>query len=540
MAFHPPQIGLTTCNSPQIISSRLPANLLGWNEPLESRLPELPDDVLLVVFQFYLADFCPTGDLGRYSLCHWHPLSRVSQRWRQILLHSPRALQLSIDWNARWSRPTLEQLSHFHSVPLFLFLDHRDTIEVPKAAIEHFRSVFKQTHRAYSVKLWGPPAVLHQLFSMMDKPAPELESLDIRASTPSPWAERPSPCQIAYPDNFLGGVVPQLRRVSLEQVPVSKPLSLLLALSGPTHFSPLHSLLIDLPASDHVTPDVFLGYLSLLPRLEKLRLTFHRCPESAPMDEHSTPLATAEPHTLIPLPGLKYVRFRCTSAWMEAVAGPIHAPILRKLHLSLTDARTVPEMPNLAKLIVSEFCAIGSLVALRDEFACIQLDHPRTSEDPHRHVDIKIDSTEYDVQLASVANLFTSLAPVLQSTKRLDLFAYDPLQVHQTPDFSWGVSRQWRVEVEPGLWRRVLAPLEHLTMLGVDKPLGRAIGRALDTWGEGQPEAVLSRLGDILVHERRGYGEGWVERLTRFSEERNRRIAEQVAQSGADATSAEV
>ncbi|KAI0258341.1 hypothetical protein BC834DRAFT_1045939 [Gloeopeniophorella convolvens] len=194
-----------------------------------SLIDHVPDDVLLNVFDFYrLAAPSPAKAGITGWTWPWQSLARVCRRWRQLILSSsPKRLRL--DFFLTYGAPFASILrlpSEFAlelDFPDETYGDDEDNNDPDLADVlvpwapdsedsDGVALVFREhPERIRKINLLAHGNDLRKLFAQLTGPTPQLESLEVHAAN---W---PLPLQV-FPDNFLEGSAPALRRIELTGV----------------------------------------------------------------------------------------------------------------------------------------------------------------------------------------------------------------------------------------------------------------------------------------------------------------------------------
>ena len=262
----------------------------------------LPDDALLVIFDFFLDDAAPPDDVDG-----WYTLVHVCQRWRNIVLSSPRHLNLRLLCTDR--RPVKEMLDIWPAFPIIIrgcghpiWLDgEADNIIT---ALEH-------PGRVCEIRLVEiPGSLLEELAAMTEESFPALETLELRLD--NEWAPP------FLPNSFFGGSVPRLRVLDLTGLPFLAVRNLLLSASGLVHLC-----LWDMPISGYVSPKAIATCLSAMTKLESMELGFR---SSVLHLNQASQLAP--PITRIFLPVLTHFLFQGANVYLEELMACLDVPSL--------------------------------------------------------------------------------------------------------------------------------------------------------------------------------------------------------------------
>ena len=126
----------------------------------------LPDDVLLVVFDFYLVKYAKRDkDTSR-----WQTLVHVCRRWRSIVFGSPRRLNLKLRCTPK--TPVRYLLDVWPALPLLIQGDIYEESDV-----DNIISALEHSDRVCKISLHGPKSHLEKVLASMQEPFPDLTSL---------------------------------------------------------------------------------------------------------------------------------------------------------------------------------------------------------------------------------------------------------------------------------------------------------------------------------------------------------------------------
>jgi hypothetical protein len=225
----------------------------GDTGPLDQNvtIETLPDDVLLVIFTFYLRRFRET-DL-------WRTLVHVCQRWRYLVFASPGHLNLrlecTIETRAR------EMLGVWPAFPIII-TDESDTM----FGVDNIIAALEQRDRVCEIELNGIPGQKMDTFvPAMLGPFPALRGIIFDVTDNENETA-------VVPDSFLGGSAPQLEWLTFHSIPFP---ALPTLLSSTRNLVDL--LLSGIPRSGYISPEAMVTCLA-------------PCPGSAYFAFNSTPL----------------------------------------------------------------------------------------------------------------------------------------------------------------------------------------------------------------------------------------------------------
>jgi hypothetical protein len=270
----------------------------------------LPDDVLLLIFDFYVVDQDLSGPTKKRTVEAWQALVHVCRRWRSVVFGSPRRLNLRLFFGSEtpgdlldvWPAPALPLLISAH---------------VFQSVADNIVAVLGHSDRVVEISLGLlEGSGLEKVFAAMHVPFPELTILRI-------W-DRCGEMRTVPPDSLLCGSTPRLQSLELHRVPLPvfpKPL-----LSA-THLISLR--LMDIPHSAYISPEAMVTTLSTLTCLESLYLTFES-PQSRPDRESRRP----PPPTRLIVPVLTSLNFKGGDGYIDDLVACIDAPRLNDLNIT--------------------------------------------------------------------------------------------------------------------------------------------------------------------------------------------------------------
>src|SRR6266852_944202 len=172
------------------------------------QIGELPDEVLLEIFDFYIISYEGShilSDEFKKATDAWQTLVHVCRQWRNLVLGSPRRLNLQLF--CTHDTPARDTLDIWPALPLIVkcYLD-------PTSGTDNIIAALGQSNRVCKVVLWNIAGwQLEQVSAAMKVPFPELTDLRLRL-----WSDGETPP--AIPDSFLGGSAPRLRIFSLSGI----------------------------------------------------------------------------------------------------------------------------------------------------------------------------------------------------------------------------------------------------------------------------------------------------------------------------------
>jgi hypothetical protein len=427
----------------------------------------LPDDVLLLIFDFHVVDqglFGPTKKRKR-TVEAWQALVHVCRRWRSVVFGSPRRLNLRLFFG---SGTPGDMLDVWPALPLLIsgnvIQDDADNIV---AALERSDRVVEITLNIHE------GSELDKIFAALHVPFPELTSLGI-----SCWYGKMG---TVPPDSFLGGSAPRLQSFDLHRIPLPGFLKPLLST---THLIDLR--LTDIPHSAYISPEAMVTTLSALTNLERLSLRF-QSPQSRPDRESRRP----PPPTRFVLPVLTFLDFKGDNGYIDDLVACIDAPRLNDLDVTFFNdivldtpqfiqfiSRT-PGLKALAKAYVIICGDLGNSASV-----CLS---STTSGNGRLKVTVRCKEVNW-WQVSSMEQVCTLCLPPLPTL--------EDLYVVEHRDMS-----DWQDNIENALWLELLHPFTTVKNLYLSKGLAPHIVPAMQELVGGRATEVLPTLQNIFLGE---------------------------------------
>ena len=432
-----------------IISQRLLADSMGCTAGQAITIDDLPDDVLLAIFDSYvdkhLPDFIIGIDSRSREIESWQSLVHVCRRWRGLVFASPRRLNLRLcctpDTSARMS------LDVWPALPLLIYGGDGGPVDNVIAELEHsdrIRQIIFFLYR-YTTR------EIENLWTAMQVPFPELTALYLRH-------HRDSSSVPVLPDSFLGGSAPCLRYLDLYSIPFPGIPKLLLSA---THLVRLR--LHNIPHSGYISPEAMATCLSALTSLEWLQLEF-QSPESCPDLETQPPFLP----TRFVLPTLSGFWFKGACEYLEEFLARIDAPQVYQLEITFFNdihfdtpelTRFISRTPKLgiydeARLIFTGRQAVVRLLPWPKQFS-------------HRKVKVTILCQVSDWQVSFLRQMCTSSLRLLLTMEYLYIHEeqYSPLH--------------WKDNIEDIEWLDLLHPFSAVKDLYLSRQIAQRIAPAL-------------------------------------------------------------
>ena len=368
----------------------------------------LPDDALVEIFSFYVN--------AQISESGWYRLVHVCRRWRYVVFSSPHRLNLRLAYGG--SRPLTSTPDSWSDLPLAVSRQYSTQYGAHKDYLpnsfwsSNIAAALKSGHdnRISEIHLYDIPCShLETIVPAMQKPFPELTSLIISAMS--------NPV-VVFPHSFLGGSAPRLRQLTLQKCSFPGIQKLLLSSKD------LVTLLLErIPNSGYISPQAMVTSLSMMTRLEFLRLEFGS--SQSRLDPATRP---PPPLVRLILPALTKLEFQGIPEYLEDLVAQIDTPLLGdfKVTFFLTDPNL--EVRQLHRFIsrAEKFNQFVRATVLISTFK-IMLRLPSQTDEKDDCRDIQRPNLEITCprgangQRSSLAQVCSSSLPLVSALEELDL-----------------------------------------------------------------------------------------------------------------------
>ncbi|KAH9954659.1 hypothetical protein BC827DRAFT_1386711 [Russula dissimulans] len=420
-------------------------------------IDKLPDDVLgEIFFQVNIRDL--NSDIRN----QWHTLVHVCRRWRYLIFASPRHLDLRLEYYGR--RPMSEVLDAWPALPISLVPSFGRSIKWSGNMVTALES--EHSNRICEIDIGVADSDWERFTEAMQKPFPELTLLYV-------WTTHVVP---VLPESFLGGSAPRLRSLVLDKIPFPSIPKLVLSANGLVRLS-----LWYIPDSGYFSPDALATSLTVMTRLEFLRLGFHS-PRSRP-DPESRSLP---PPTRFVLPALTQLEFKGVYEYLEDLLARIDAPLLDDLSVEFFMDLEF-DVPQLHRLIghAEEFKTYDRANVTISNYSIRLYLHLNIH---HTRLEVKIHCQELDYQLSSLAQVCSSSFPFI--------FALEELQITEN---DYLASSNWKDDIENDQWLELLCPFTALKNLYLTDGIARLFCGALQELPGDRATEVLPALRNIFI-----------------------------------------
>jgi F-box-like len=436
-------------------------------DQLSSRVTsgELPDNVLLEVFDFYLALMKFESFWLRLNPEDaWHTLVHVCKRWRSIAFTSPHRLQLKLLCTNTNKRLMQNTLDIWPELPIVM----RANLRMADAQdANHIIAVLEQHHRVCQIDIdFVQTSFIKKIRTMrMENPFSVLTSLLLHSQI------RNVP---ALPDSFLGGSTPRLQTLSLDSISFPALPNLLLS----THdLVELH--LWNIPRSGYISPEALVTCLSALTRLQSLRLGFESPRPRADRETRLVPRLTR-----LVLPSLTSLHFKGDSECLEDIVAQIDTPLLTWFKTTFFN-QLIFNMPLFLHFIsrTEIFKAPREAqVTFREGEVEVGL-YLKNGDSFHKISSLAILCRPSDWQLGTLAQVCDSALSPLSTLELLEIRIW----------------RSWRDQVENAQWLELLHSFTSMKDLVLNGKLIRHVALVLEQLARERVTEALPALQNILL-----------------------------------------
>ncbi|KAN0131530.1 hypothetical protein V8E53_010638 [Lactarius tabidus] len=245
-------------------------------------------------------------------------LAHVCQRWRQIVLSSPRSLDLRL--YCTYGTPVLKTLDYWPPFPLVLNYGGSLMLGPPAPDDEeNIVAALKRAEHIRSISLTVSNSLLEK-FSTISEPFTELEEIALFSS---------DSLQLTLPGAFRWG--PRLRTLHSTRIGFS---------SLPERLLPSHDLvdlqLHEIPEVGYFSPEAFTNALSGMTQLRSLSLHFL----SSSSRRNYLGLPPPSDGRIV-LPSLSRLKYRGTSKYLDTLVSRIDAPGLKDIDITFFSQPTM-------------------------------------------------------------------------------------------------------------------------------------------------------------------------------------------------------
>ena len=450
------------------------------SSPVIASIHIIDNDSLLNVFYLYRPfllgedddneDSRVFGGAGQWDRGHWwYKIAHVCRRWRNVVLES--AAYLGISLVCTNGTPVADMLAYSPPLPLVVDYSLREDSDITTEDEEGAILALKQYNRVRHVRLIMPATSLQKFIVAMDDEYPILQYLIIWNPAEGNLDQIPA---LIFPETLQAPHLCHLLEFGFA-LPIGS--RLLMNAVGLVTLG----LFMDHP-STYFQPDTLLHWLSFMPQLETLLISF-----DFPVPNHEVEWLLA--HTPIPtpnaLPNLLVFKFKGVTSYLEALVHRINAPRLEKLELEFFN-QLMYSFPCLLRFL-------STAENLRFKSAQFTFNDKKVYVDVYPHEDAKmcalsidLKSWHLDWQVSSAAQIFNSLSSVFSAVEHLAL----EHRVHSR-------SSEEHNEADRTEWRKLLNSFRNVKTLRVAEGLVEELTRCLELDDEEPPLGMFPELQEL-------------------------------------------
>jgi hypothetical protein len=433
----------------------------------------LPDDVLLEIFDFcqidsntHLAFICPGSD--------WLRLVHICQRWRRIVLVSPRRLDLTLF--CTYGTPVRKSLGSLPPFPIIVdYLTpsvRGSSASAPTNYEDDIVAALEHPDRVRSIKLAVTSSLLGMVVSVVQEPFLALTTLWLTSK------ERNAP---VLPDVLLSGPAPHLLQIFLQGISFPTLPTLLASANNLVDLQ-----LGDIPQTSYISPEVMATSLAPLHRLEGLRIRF-----VVPISRNqlvSSPVWMR--HVLLSLVAFS---FHGSSEYLERLLAHIDTPRLHGINITYFNQLDF-QVPQLSQFIRrTEHLELAQSRHLHGRIRIsslyIELD---VKEEGHRGscLNLRIWCRWLDWQVLHLTQILAQSPAMVSNVDHLSIDG-DHLQLEPG----------WKDSMDDTDWLELLHQFSAAKTVHGSKQLAGHIALALDGVGEEMITEVLPALTSLSLED---------------------------------------
>jgi hypothetical protein len=354
-----------------------------------------------------------------------------------------------------------------HSPPLPLTVDYYSEDGIIAEEEEGILLALEQRHRVRHLRLLLPNQILQKLVMAIDEEFPILEYLIV-----DPYTSKDDTA-LMLPETLQA---PHLRHFMLGSFacPIRSRLH-------PTAAGLVTLYLLINHKSAYFQPDILLQWISFMPQLETLNVTFTFPVPSRDVERQLTHTSIT---THITLPNLRHFAFRGVSAYLEAVLCRITTPRLEILNIRLFKQLTF-SFPRLHQFmnITENLRSENAEVVFNNDVIGMWMSFRETGKYSFA---VTVESWHLDWQVSSAAQISNALSQVLSAVEHLTLGH----EVHSQ-------SSEEHNHVDRIQWRDVLRPFSNVKTLRVEDGLVEELTLCLRMEDGDLPFELLPELQEL-------------------------------------------
>ncbi|KAI0258226.1 hypothetical protein BC834DRAFT_847509 [Gloeopeniophorella convolvens] len=454
-----------------------------------STIPLLNDDVLLEIFEWYITcrpEYRYVRGKAR-SVFVLRELIHTCRRWRHLILRS--AERFNVGLYCTYGTPVTDLLTRYPSLPIHLeYRALEDETLTPEDIEGILRAIREQSHRLQYVDINAPGHHVQQILAAMDSYFPFLWHLYIMPH----GRDNQLPKSANRPGAFI--LPPAFAAPRLTHLKLNEPR----LLAEPKIFPHLPAIreltLWNIPSVALLPPELLIDLLSTTPLLRGLDISF-QFPGLPYRGIGTTPWHAPIKSTL-GLPHLFSFYFHGAHEYFDDLASRIS--VLSLKYFSTTFFNRLPIPPGNSESLSYRFwkplvvdCRSVMVDFTQDSVKATSRYEGGSMTERGVHWTWKLNSSQFDWQVASAAEFFQSLAPELLQVNSLMLY--------------FGFERkppEWLDVSEPEDWCDILRSFSNVKTLKVYWELRHDVSRSLMSNGVEASLDILPELRTIELAKR--------------------------------------
>ena len=437
------------------------------NTPIDN----LDDDSLLQIFSCYRLE----DEDDWYLRLAWLKLVHVCPRWRILIYDSWSHLDMYILLTN--DSPSMDTLSHLPPLPLVLDYSDR-TGTITRKDEDNMYLGLQQHDRVRRVVLQAPSSMLRMWLESMNELFPTLEKLSLLSTT----TDSEESGQV-LPELLQA---PNLRRLSLHGIGLSKGLSLL---SSTTALSTLS--LTHIRETCYFPPGLLVTHLQILPYLEELSISF-TTPITFPSGEGELLFSPMPP---VILPTLRRFTFRGEDVYLDNFVAQINTPLLEQLSLTLLFDLdfTLVNLTDFIRRTEGFECPDARLIFNKDGAF---IDAGYNERRGIGRLSLHVNCEPLDWKIYTAVQICSALGKALSTVEdlTLDLNLY-------------GMPLNWEELLNNMVWHDLLLPFIGVKKLRIGSSLTLVLSRSLGKVDGGLVLELLPELEELEVQLKRGHSQ---------------------------------
>ena len=448
-------------------------------------IDNLPDDVLLQIFDFCLVGYDPLLLCSPPPVRQWQRLIHICRRWRLIVFSSPRRLDLYLI--CKPGTPVRNDLDLWPAVPIIVdYFNYSLPIRnISPDDDDNIVAALEHPDRVRCLKLPVTNSQLGKVATVAQEPFPTLTQLRLEVSSKYGSVS-------VLPSAFLGGSAPRLREMLLEGIPFPTLPTFLSSASDLVNLT-LHRI----PHTGYISPEVMVASLAASTRLNSLSIGFQS--STSRPDQSASIRRRAAPPMRVVFLALTNFEFLGASEYSEDLVARIDAPRLAFIQIKYFN-QLAYQVPQLFRFIGRTQIIEQAMDAVVDPTTSYISLCLYSGPAEHRRLSLylHISCRGLDLQVSHLAEVLSQSYAVLLTVDHLYILERD-------------LPPRWQGEMDDIEWLALFRQFTALETLAVS---GRQIGHVTHALNnvtiETVPEILPALRLLFLANEQAGYVEKFI------------------------------